>query len=118
VKKDKSDKGKSLKDIIAKQQDRIKREKEIEENKPDWLKQIDSMDVAEIDKKKADKNERIAGNRLKKKKKKDDEYARKMWWDKMDKPTQEQYIRDNPKSKEAKADRKKRKMMIDIKGQK
>ena len=109
MKKDKSDKGKSLKDLIAKQQDRLKREKEIEENKPDWLKQIDSMDVAEIDKKKADKNERIAGNRLKKKKKKDDEYARKLEWDKMSKTDQKVYITDHPKSKEAKEDRKKRK---------
>ena len=76
VKKDKSDKGKSLRDLIAKQQDRLKQEKENEENKPDWLKQIDSMKPNEDDIIKSEQKKRGRESRKERIKKKDDEYNR------------------------------------------
>ena len=119
VKKDKSDKGKSLKDLIAKQQDRLKQEKENEENKPDWLKQIDSMKPNEDDIIKSDQKKRGRESRKERIKKRDDKYNRlkqiddeKAWkkkWDEMGETKQQEYIRDHPKSKEAEEDKKKRK---------
>jgi len=69
-------------------------------NKSDWEKQIENMQPNESDIIKAKQKKQGRESRRENIKKKDEEYARKKWWDEMDKPTQEQYIKDHPKSRE------------------